>query len=40
MISRMADLLGANLMDTARCKIERNAKKYPAQEVRGKADKR
>ncbi|MHB8743337.1 MAG: nucleotide pyrophosphohydrolase [Sulfuricaulis sp.] len=37
---RMADLLGVDLMDAARRKIELNAKKYPAHEVRGKADKR
>lgn len=39
-LTRMADLLGVDLMDAARRKIELNAKKYPAQEVRGKADKR
>ena len=39
-LNRMADLLGIDLMDAARRKIELNAKKYPAHEVRGKADKR
>ncbi len=37
---RMADLLGIDLMDAADRKIAINAKKYPAHEVRGKADKR
>ncbi|MBI3546011.1 MAG: nucleotide pyrophosphohydrolase [Gammaproteobacteria bacterium] len=37
---RMADLLGIDLMDAAERKIALNAKKYPAHEVRGKADKR
>jgi hypothetical protein len=36
----MADLLGIDLLDAARRKIEVNAKKYPVQEVKGKADKR
>lgn len=39
-LNRMADLLGVDLMDAARRKIELNAKKYPAHEVKGKADKR
>jgi NTP pyrophosphatase (non-canonical NTP hydrolase) len=39
-LTRMADLLGVDLMDAARRKIELNAKKYPAHEVRGSADKR
>ncbi len=39
-LTRMADLLGVDLMGAARRKIEINAKKYPAHEVRGKADKR
>ena len=39
-LNRLADLLGVDLMDAARRKIELNAKKYPAHEVRGKADKR
>ncbi len=36
----MADLLGVDLMDAAKRKIELNAKKYPTHEVKGKADKR
>jgi len=36
----VADFLGVDLMDAARRKIELNAKKYPAHEVKGKADKR
>ena len=39
-LNRMADLLGIDLLDAARRKMELNAKKYPAHEVRGKADKR
>ena len=39
-LTRMADLLGIDLLDAARRKIEVNARKYPAQEVKGKADKR
>ncbi len=39
-LNRMADLLGIDLLDAACRKIELNAKKYPAHEVRGKADKR
>src|SRR3989344_5444671 len=39
-LTRMADLLGVDRMDAARRKIELNAKKYPAHEVKGKADKR
>lgn len=39
-LTRMADLLGVDLLDAARRKIELNEKKYPAHEVRGKADKR
>ena len=39
-LTRMADLLGIDLMDAARRKIEINARKYPAHEVKGKADKR
>ncbi|MHB8534924.1 MAG: nucleotide pyrophosphohydrolase [Sulfuricaulis sp.] len=39
-LNRMADLLGIDLMDAARRKMELNAQKYPAHEVRGKADKR
>ena len=37
---RMADLLGVDLIASAKRKIELNAKKYPAHEVRGKSDKR
>ncbi|OGI43926.1 MAG: nucleotide pyrophosphohydrolase [Candidatus Muproteobacteria bacterium RIFCSPHIGHO2_01_FULL_65_16] len=39
-LTRMADLLGVDLLDAARRKIELNEEKYPAHEVRGKADKR
>jgi len=39
-LNRMADLLGIDLLDAAKRKMALNAKKYPAQEVRGKADKR
>lgn len=39
-LTRMADLLGIDLLDAAQRKMELNAKKYPAHEVRGKADKR
>ena len=39
-LNRMADLLDINLLDASRRKMELNAKKYPAHEVRGKADKR
>lgn len=39
-LNRMADLLGVDLLDAARRKMELNAMKYPAHEVRGKADKR
>ena len=39
-LNRLADLLGVDLMEATRRKIEINAKKYPAHEVRGKADKR
>jgi NTP pyrophosphatase (non-canonical NTP hydrolase) len=37
---RMADLLGVDLIDAAHRKIERNERKYPADEVRGSAAKR
>ncbi len=37
---RMADLLGMDLLDAAARKIALNEQKYPADEVRGKADKR
>ena len=39
-LNRMADLLGVDLLDAAHRKMELNAKKYPAHEVKGKADKR
>lgn len=39
-LTRLADILGVDLMEAARAKIGRNAEKYPAHEVRGKADKR
>ena len=39
-LNRMADLLDINLLDASRRKMELNAKKYPVQEVKGKADKR
>ena len=38
--NRIAVLPVVDLMDATRRKIELNAKKYPAHEVRGKADKR
>ena len=37
---RLADLLGIDLLDAATRKIALNEQKYPADEVRGKADKR
>ena len=37
---RLADLLGMDLLDAAERKIALNAKKYPADLVRGRADKR
>lgn len=37
---RLSDLLGIELLDAALRKIARNERKYPADEVRGKADKR
>jgi NTP pyrophosphatase (non-canonical NTP hydrolase) len=39
-LTRLADILGVDLIAAARAKIVRNAEKYPAHEVRGKADKR
>ena len=39
-LNRMADLLGIDLLDASKRKMALNAKKYPAQEVKGKADKR
>lgn len=37
---RLSDMLGIDLLDAAARKIALNEKKYPANEVRGKADKR
>ncbi len=37
---RLADLLGVDLMQAAERKIALNEKKYPAEEVRGSAEKR
>ena len=37
---RLSDLLGIDLLDAAARKIALNEKKYPATEVRGRADKR
>lgn len=37
---RLADLLDVDLLDAAERKIALNEKKYPAAEVRGRADKR
>ena len=37
---RLSDLLGIDLLDAAARKIALNEKKYPANEVRGRADKR
>lgn len=39
-LTRLADVLDVDLLAAARAKIARNAEKYPAHEVRGKADKR
>jgi len=39
-LNRLADLLGVNLLDAAERKIAENALRYPANEVRGKSDKR
>ena len=36
-LTRLADILGVDLLDAARRKIERNAKKYPADQARGRA---
>lgn len=38
-LTRLADLLDIDLLDAARAKLALNAKKYPADKVRGKADK-
>jgi NTP pyrophosphatase (non-canonical NTP hydrolase) len=37
---RLSDRLGVDLFEAAARKIEKNEKKYPADEVRGKAEKR
>ncbi len=37
---RLSDLLGIDLLDAAKRKIALNEKKYPADEVRGSAEKR
>lgn len=39
-LTRLADLLGLDLLAAAYRKIELNEKKYPADEVRGSAEKR
>ena len=39
-LARLADLIGVDLISATWRKIELNEKKYPAQEVRGRADKR
>jgi NTP pyrophosphatase (non-canonical NTP hydrolase) len=36
---RLADVLGVDLGDAARAKLEANAQRYPADRVRGSADK-
>ena len=36
---RLADRLGVNLVTAAKAKLEMNKKKYPADRVRGRADK-
>lgn len=36
---RLADVLGVDLLDAARSKLASNAKRYPADQVRGSADK-
>jgi dCTP diphosphatase len=37
---RLADVLGVDLLDAAERKLAANARRYPAEEVRGSADKR
>ncbi len=39
-LARLADLLGVDLMQAAERKIALNEKKYPAEQVRGSAEKR
>jgi len=36
---RLADVLGVDLLDAARTKLEANAQRYPADRVRGSAEK-
>jgi NTP pyrophosphatase (non-canonical NTP hydrolase) len=36
---RLADVLGVDLLDAARTKLEANARRYPADRVRGSAEK-
>lgn len=36
---RLADVLGVDLLDAARTKLDANARRYPADRVRGSADK-
>ena len=36
---RLADVLGVDLLDATRTKVEANARRYPADRVRGSADK-
>ena len=36
---RLADVLGVDLLAAARTKLEANARRYPAEQVRGSADK-
>lgn len=36
---RLADVLGVDLLEAARTKLEANAQRYPADRVRGSADK-
>lgn len=38
-LTRLADILGVDLLDAARTKLEANARRYPADRVRGSADK-
>lgn len=39
-LTRLADLLDVDLLAAAELKMELNARKYPADEVRGKSEKR
>lgn len=38
-LTRLADILGVDLLDAARSKLDANARRYPADRVRGSADK-